>query len=149
MTYQSTKTFGHELGLSAAFRQWRANHSHCSFLHGYALSFHFVFEAEELDDRNWVVDFGGLKPLKNALQDTFDHKLAVAQDDPQLPLLMQLHDAGVADVIVLPAVGCEMFAQLAFQMARSYLEGTDMQKRVRILSCECREHGANSAIYKG
>lgn len=50
MIYRSTKTYGHEIGLSAAFRQWRAE-SHCRFVHGYALAVKFVFEAGELDAR--------------------------------------------------------------------------------------------------
>ena len=58
----STKKYGHERGLSAAFRQWRAE-SHCRFMHGYSLEFGFVFGAHELDENNWVVDFGGLKGL--------------------------------------------------------------------------------------
>ena len=55
--FKSTKTYGHDLGFSAAFRQWRAD-SHCKYIHGYALAFRFEFEADELDVRNWVVDFG-------------------------------------------------------------------------------------------
>jgi 6-pyruvoyltetrahydropterin/6-carboxytetrahydropterin synthase len=39
------KTYGHELGLSACFRQHRAK-SHCRFLHGYPLSFTFTFAAD-------------------------------------------------------------------------------------------------------
>ena len=54
--YISTKTYKH-LG-PVAYRQWRAD-SHCNLIHGYALSFHFEFESEELDARNWVMDFGG------------------------------------------------------------------------------------------
>ena len=55
--YYSLKKYGHERGLSAAFRQWRAD-SHCKFLHGYSLEFEFEFGADELDEKNWVVDFG-------------------------------------------------------------------------------------------
>ena len=47
-----------------AFRQWRAD-SHCKFLHGYSFEFEFEFGAHELDERNWVVDFGGLKELES------------------------------------------------------------------------------------
>lgn len=140
--FQSTKRYGHELGLSACFRQHRATHSHCSLLHGYALAFTFVFEAKELDDKNWVQDFGGLKELKVMLQQAFDHKLLVAQDDPQLDNICAL-SAFVADVLVLPAVGCEAFAQQAYHMAMSVID----VDRVRVVSVECAEHGANSAIY--
>ena len=73
MTYISTKTYGHDIGLSCAFRQWKAE-SHCKYLHGYSLSITFRFMANELDYRNWVVDFGGLKDLKATLEDYFDHK---------------------------------------------------------------------------
>ena len=89
MSFRSTKTYGHEIGLSACFRQWRAE-SHCRLLHGYALAVKFVFESEELDVRNWVVDFGSLKTLKGWLEDTFDHTLLVANDDPWKHKLMEL-----------------------------------------------------------
>ena len=150
MPYQSTKVYGHELGLSACFRQHRAR-SHCNLLHGYALSFKFVFEAETLDDRNWVQDFGGLKSLKKALVNMFDHKLLVAEDDPQLDMLCSLTGLGLAEVEVLPAVGCEAFAKLAYDMAESLITGAQILtgQRVRVVSCECAEHGANSAIYIG
>jgi 6-pyruvoyltetrahydropterin/6-carboxytetrahydropterin synthase len=145
MKYQSTKTYGHEEGLSCCFRQWRAR-SHCNLLHGYSLSFRFVFEADTLDDRNWVVDFGGLKVLKLALHDQFDHKTVIAADDPYLPEIQALGRLGVADVVVLPGVGCEKFAELAWEMANDIVAGNH---RVRVVSCECAEHGANSAIYYG
>ncbi len=146
MKHQSTKTYGHEIGLSAVFRQWRAN-SHCNQLHGYALSFKFVFEADELDDRNWVVDFGGLKDLKAELQKTFDHKTVVASDDPHFHEIMALGYVGIADVVVVEAVGCEKFAELAYEIAESVLETNGYKPRVRVKSVECREHGANSALF--
>ena len=75
--YYSKKKYGHERGLSAAFRQWGAE-SHCRFIHGYSLEFEFVFGAHELDENNWVVDFGGLKELELWLRQNFDHKTLVA-----------------------------------------------------------------------
>ena len=152
MAFQSSKTYGHEEGLSCAFRQWRANHSHCQFLHGYALSFKFVFEADRLDSRGWVMDFGGLKGLKQQLKDTFDHKIAVADDDPDKKLLLALQEAGVADVLIFDhGVGVEKFAKEAWQLAdiflnENYLHET-IERGLRVVSCECAEHGANSALY--
>ena len=143
--YRSTKTFGHELGLSACFRQWRATESHCSKLHGYALAFTFVFEAKALDERNWVQDFGGLKQLKQLLVDRFDHKTMVAEDGPWKDELCGLTGLGLADVVVVPAAGCEAFAQQAYTLAAMLYD----TPRVRVVSCEVREHGANSAIYIG
>ena len=61
IAYRSTKTYGHNEGLSCCFRQWRASHSHCQQVHGYALAFRFVFATHTLDENNWCLDFGGLK----------------------------------------------------------------------------------------
>ena len=46
--YVSIKIFD---GYSTAFRQWRATHSHCQYIHGYALKFKVWFEGE-LDEKN-------------------------------------------------------------------------------------------------
>lgn len=145
--FRVKKTYGHELGLSACFRQWRAE-SHCRYLHGYALSFSFTFEASDLDTRNWVLDFGNLKPLKEELVQMFDHKLIIADDDPWKDELAQVAGLGLAEVVVAEGpVGCEAFAFYAFQMAELFLGLNGYAPRVRIVSVECAEHGANSAIY--
>lgn len=148
MVYRSTKTYGHEIGLACAFRQWRAE-SHCRLIHGYALAFAFVFEAEELDVRNWVVDFGGLKDLRAILEDTFDHTLLVAEDDPHRAALLALGDLGVARIVVMPKAGCEAFAEMVFQVTEQWLVDAGYGDRVRLVSVEVREHGANSALYLG
>jgi 6-pyruvoyltetrahydropterin/6-carboxytetrahydropterin synthase len=148
MSYQSTKTYGNHIGISAAFRQWKA-HSHCKLIHGYALGFKFVFEADELDARNWVVDFGGLKPLKAILEDTFDHKVVVAEDDPHLDYFRQGHELGVLELVVVPAGGCEKFAEMVYEVTDQWLKDAGFAPRVRLVSVEVMEHGANSAIYTG
>lgn len=147
MPYVSTKTWGHEVGLSCCFRQWRAD-SHCRFLHGYALSVRVEFEAEVLDVRNWVVDFGGLKSFKGMLEDTFDHKLLVAEDDPLKDDLAMLAGLGAADVVVIPATGCERFAEFIFDAAETWLQDNGYGERVTVRLVEVKEHGANSAIYR-
>jgi 6-pyruvoyltetrahydropterin/6-carboxytetrahydropterin synthase len=150
MPYISAKTYGAEVGLSCAFRQWRAE-SHCHFIHGYALSVRVEFEADTLDDRNWVGDFGGLKGFKRMLEQAFDHKLVVASDDPHIELLRQLDSIGLAQIVEMPAVGCEAFAEAVFLMAYSWLntERPSVANRVRVKSAEVREHGANSACFTG
>lgn len=145
--YLVTKTYGHDLGLSACFRQWRAK-SHCQFLHGYPLSFKFTFGAQTLDENNWVINFGGLKEVKAWLEQTFDHKMVVAQDDPELDTLTGLALLGLAQPIVLPYVGCEGFARYAFEHVTTWLYENKHSPRVSLLECEVREHGGNSAIYK-
>lgn len=145
MPYQSTKTYGHSIGLSACFRQPNA-HSHCKFLHGYSLQFKFTFQAGSLDERNWVVDFGGLKPLKAWLEETFDHKVVLDRDDPFLYKFAELENAGLAEITILDGVGVEMFAKHAYNYADKLVrEMTD--NRCWVISVECAEHGSNSAVY--
>ena len=146
--YQSTKTYGHEVGLSCAFRQWRAE-SHCRLLHGYALAFRFVFEAEELDARNWVVDFGGLKSLKQILADNFDHATIVAEDDPELDWFEEAAKRGMCRLVVLPSAGCERFAEYVYDVTETWLRDAGFAPRCRLVSVEVSEHGAHSAIFKG
>lgn len=145
--YFSTKTYGHEAGLSCAFRQPNATHSHCSLIHGYALSFSFVFAATELDDKNWAVDFGDLGDLKKWLKDNFDHKTAVDKNDPDMDLFLLMEERGLIETVIMDGVGCEKFAEHAFHAADELIR-SKTNNRCYCVSCEVREHGANSAIFK-
>ena len=104
--FESGKNYAHSIGLSCCFRQWKAD-SHCKLLHGYSIFVGLVFRATELDARNWVVDFGSLKSFKGFLEETFDHKLLIAEDDPELETLKALEKKGLAQVRILPQVGME------------------------------------------
>lgn len=145
--YLSTKKYGHEIGLSAVFRQWKAD-SHCHFLHGYSLAIKFTFEADDLDHRNWVVDFGGLKELKTKLENLFDHKTLISEDDPHLSFFIEGAKLGVLDLIVVPKIGCEAFAEIAYELANEVLLSQASIERVKCIEVEVAEHGANSAIYR-
>ena len=146
MPYYSTKTYGHNIGLSAVFRQPNADHSHCHLLHGYSLGFKFTFACDHLDDKNWAVDFGGLKPIKAWLEDSFDHKTAIDRADPHMDTFLELEKKDLIDLRVFDGVGAEKFAQHAFEFADTLIkERTD--GRCWVHSVECAEHGANSAIY--
>jgi 6-pyruvoyltetrahydropterin/6-carboxytetrahydropterin synthase len=162
--YRVTKTYGHNLGLSATFRQWRAE-SHCHFMHGYALAVTLMFACEELNANNWVIDFGSLKPVKKWLEDNFDHKTLVAQDDPELEVVRSLAEGNLNtsgdnsisgayplfDVVIVPDTGCEAFARFIADNTINILNNNPLQggvsKGLCLESVEVREHGANSAIY--
>lgn len=155
VVYSSTKTYTHNEGLSVCFRQWRAQ-SHCRFIHGYAIQVAVEFGADRLDHRNWVIDFGGLKDFKGWLHDTFDHKLVVAADDPckhQLEALGSLYNGTptremVADINIVPDVGCEAFAKQIFDWLDNWLRTERHAPRVWVQSVEVREHSGNSAIVR-
>jgi 6-pyruvoyltetrahydropterin/6-carboxytetrahydropterin synthase len=148
MTFRATKTYGHDLGLSCCFRQWRAQ-SHCYHLHGYALAFELVFEADQLDQNGWVIDFGALKPIKQSLVDLFDHAMQVAEDDPQLGSLLTLATQDVCRVVVVKHVGAEAFAAHVFDLTDRWLTENGYRDRVRLVSVTASEHGANSATAFG
>jgi len=147
MPYRSTKTYTSERGYSVAYRQWRAE-SHCRLIHGYALGFHFEFESDDLDARNWVVDFGSLKTLKERLDDWFDHTFLVAQDDPEFATFNDLHLRGLIKMVVVEKTGCEGLAKWLY----SYIDEIWMPEigyadRCRIVKVEVRETPSNSAAY--
>ena len=151
--FYSTKTYGNDRGLSCCFRQWRSTHSHCSLLHGYSIGVKVIFECESLDERNWVMDFGGLKEFKKWLEHMFDHTLLIAEDDPHKDLFLNLPQ-DTASIRLVPAVGCERFAEMAYNelakiIANSVANGTALNPTVRVKSVEVFEHGANSSIYEG
>jgi 6-pyruvoyltetrahydropterin/6-carboxytetrahydropterin synthase len=146
--HYSTKHYGHNIGLSAVFRQPNADHSHCHLLHGYSLAFTFTFGCDKLDNKNWAVDFGGLKPLKAWLEDMFDHKLCLDINDPHVDKFRELQELDLAELRFFDGVGAEKFAEHAFKFADKLIrEQTD--NRCYVVKVECAEHGANSAIYEG
>jgi len=149
--FQSTKIFD---GYSTVFRQWRAEGTHCRFLHGYGISFKILFQGD-LDERNWVWDFGGMKRAKNTIDGMppkewmdymFDHTYIVAEDDPFLPAALEMDSAGMAQVRVVPATGAEQFAKFIYDKVSEFIK-IETNYRVRVVSVEFREHTKNSAIY--
>ena len=146
MAYYSTKTYGHNIGLSAVFRQPNADHSHCHLLHGYSLAFKFTFGCKDLDNKNWAVDFGGLKKLKAWLEDSFDHKTCIDVNDPMKDDLLLLEAKGLAEIRQFDGVGAEKFAEHAWQFADNLIKEMS-DDRCWCESVECMEHGANSAIF--
>lgn len=144
MKYQSTKVI--ELG-SCAFRQWRASHSHCRFMHGYQLIAKFWFGGSSLDERNWLVDFGGLKVLKAKLQNIFDHTTCVAADDPELETFKELERKGIIQLRIFEkGVGIERTAEIVFNIAQEFITSIT-QGRCWVEKVEVFEHEDNSATF--
>ena len=149
--FQSSKVFD---GYSTVFRQHTAEGTHCKYLHGYGISFKVYFEGE-LDGRNWVWDFGGMKRAKGTIDGRqpkewmdymFDHTLILAEDDPFLEPFKRMGDAQVAQIRILPSVGAEKFAEYLFNKLNPFIkEETD--GRVRVTKVKFMEHGKNAAYY--
>ena len=157
--YQSTKLFDN---YSVAIRQWKAQHSHCQLLHGYALKFKVWFESVEpleenqLDEMNWIQDYGGFKSidahptpgngLKDWMNDKFDHTLLIEKDDPQLETFIYLQELGLAKLTIMDKIGAESAAKMVYDRFNERLALTG-GGRVKVTKVECFENDSNSSIY--
>jgi len=150
--FQSTKLFD---GFSTVFRQWRAEGTHCKFLHGYGVSFRVWFEGE-LDERNWVWDFGGMKRAKGNIDGKnpkewmdymFDHTTIVATDDPGIGGFRTMNELGIIQLRELEAVGAEQFAKYVFEKLNTFVQ-EETSGRVSVVRVEFMEHNKNTAIYE-
>lgn len=151
--FLSTKLFD---GYSCVFRQWKAEGTHCRFLHGYGVSFRVWF-AGELDERNWVWDFGGMKRAKGNIDGMnpkrwmdymFDHTLVIAEDDPYLPQFVLMDMDKTIQLRVIPAVGAEQFSKYIFEKLNTFVQ-EETDGRVKVVKVEFMENNKNSATYEG
>ena len=149
--FQSSKVFD---GFSTVFRQWKAETTHCRFVHGYGISFKVYFEGE-LDERNWVWDFGGMKRANTLIDGKqpkawmdfmFDHTMIIAEDDPWKDAFQQMGEANVAQVRIIPATGAEKFAEYIYTKLNSFVK-SETVNRVRVTKVKFMEHGKNAAYY--
>ena len=149
--FKSRKKFD---GFSTCFRQWRANTTHCQYLHGYDVEFEVTFEGE-LDHRNWVWDFGGMKRANNLIDGMqpkawmeymFDHTVVVAEDDPAMSDFVDLDARGVIQLRVVPAVGAEKFAEYLYNKLNEFVQ-LETEGRVKVVKVKFMENHKNSAIY--
>jgi 6-pyruvoyltetrahydropterin/6-carboxytetrahydropterin synthase len=150
--FQSTKLFD---GFSTVFRQWKAEGTHCRFLHGYGVSFRVWFEGE-LDERNWVWDFGGMKRAEGNIDGMnpkawmdymFDHTTIVATDDPGISGFRTMNELGIIQLRELEAVGAEQFAKYIFEKLNTFVR-EETSGRVSVVRVEFMEHSKNTAIYE-
>jgi 6-pyruvoyltetrahydropterin/6-carboxytetrahydropterin synthase len=149
--FTSSKVFD---GFSTVFRQHSAGDTHCRFLHGYGISFKVYFEGE-LDHRNWVWDFGGMKRAKTKIDGMsakqwmdymFDHTLVMAIDDPALEDFKKLDDKGLVQLRIIPATGAEKFAEFIYNKLNDFVI-TETEGRVRVTKVDFREHAKNEASF--
>ena len=149
--YKSRKKFD---GFSTCFRQWRANTTHCQYLHGYDVEFEVTFEGD-LDHRNWVWDFGGMKRAKNLIDGRqpkewmeymVDHTVVVAEDDPDMQNFVDMDARGIIQLRVIPAVGAEKFAEYLYHKLNDFVQ-TETDGRVKVVKVKFMENHKNSAIY--
>jgi 6-pyruvoyltetrahydropterin/6-carboxytetrahydropterin synthase len=149
--FQSSKVFD---GFSTVFRQWKADDTHCKFLHGYGISFKVYFEGR-LDHRNWVWDFGGMKRAKTKIDGKspkewmdymFDHTVIIAENDPELHRFQKLDHDNIIQLRVIEATGAEKFAEYIFNKINDFVL-KETNSRVRVTKVKFMEHNKNAAYY--
>jgi len=151
-TYRWNSTKEYVDAFPCAYRQHKTD-SHCNLIHGYAFSMKFYFGTDDLDARNFVADYGGLKELKEVLQSQFDHTLLVAQDDPELELYKELERRKLAKLTILPKLGCEGLADQLYKYINGvYIPdfwGPAEAARLWCYRVEVRETQSNMAFREG
>jgi len=165
--YISTKNYGPEEGFAVAYRQWRADRKSgkpvgevyskdeipgCSALHGYAMSFYFEFQSTTVDARNWVVDFGSLKPLKEFLKENFDHTTLVASDDPHHAEYVKWRELGLLKLVEVEATGCEALSKFLYDYVNEIFLPSHYPTGSQEIHCRMvrvQETPANSAWFEG
>ena len=122
-------------------------------IHGYSFSMKFYFGTNDLDVRNWAMDYGGLKELKKILEDQFDHTLLVAQDDPELETFKLLESKKLAKLTILPRLGCEGLSDMLYKYVNGVyipdLLGRGESDRLWCFRVDVRETQSNMAFREG
>lgn len=89
----------------------------CRHLHGHNGRIEVDIELAALDGRGMVVDFTDIKnTLKKWVDDTLDHRLLLAKDDPLVPVL---RERGEVVVVMDENPTAESIAKLIYEQARA------------------------------
>ena len=145
MKFKSSKRFG---PITTGHRQWR-DKGHCSYVHGYGRYVRLTFEATELDERGWVMDFGDLKGVKSWIESEWDHRTLIAADDPVIPELKALEKVGGINLNILPEgylPGIEESCRYLYDKLNPVIQ-RKTNNRVEITRVEIWETEKNQAEY--
>ena len=75
-----------------------------------------------------------------------DHTTVIALDDPHLESFKQLSSEGLIQLRIIPATGCEKFAEHLYTKINTFLK-EETEGRVKAIKVEVYEHEKNSASY--
>ena len=151
--FKSTKKLG---PISTGHRNWMAESNlnrdsqKCAWCHGYSRYIEFTFDGD-LDEKQWVYDFGDLKFVKNWLEENWDHKTLIASNDPKLEKLKEMESENLIKLTIVditqgwgPGIegSCKWVYDVINPIIREKTSG-----RVSISKIQVWEHEHNSAIY--
>ncbi len=131
--------------LPFAHRQHR-HEGHCALIHGHNWSVTLTFACRETDANGFVVDFGGLRYLRDWIEEHLDHACLFNQDDPEKDRLLSAAP-GLFKPYILPNCSSEGIARHLHEvfdpMVREKTNG-----RAWIESVEVEEDSKNSARFR-
>ena len=118
--------------------------SKCRRLHGHNYRIHFVCAAPQTDSLGRVIDFGILKErLCLWLEEHWDHRLLLWDQDPLLPALQQIVPQDIVTVPFNPTA--EAIARyLTESVAPVQLQGTGAE----LIACRVEETAKCAATYR-
>lgn len=106
----------------------------CRNLHGHGYVFFFTCEAEQLDALGRVIDFSVIKArLCQWLEENWDHRMILWQDDPLLSALRDL-DPAVTTLPINPTAE-NLAEHMVSVVGPAQLQGTG----VRLVTCSVQE----------
>ncbi len=144
--YYSTKRFG---PISTGHRQWRDD-GKCAYIHGYGRYVEVTFSCSELDDKGWVVSFGGLKDVRLWLESQWDHRLLISDQDPLLESIQHAKSIGLVDLNIMDSSkghgpGIEQSCKFVYDYLDPLIR-SNTSERCWVKSVRIWEHENNSAM---
>lgn len=116
----------------------------CAHLHGHNYRFHFTITADALDAVGRVLDFSIIKTLLCMwLEDNYDHKFLIWENDPMAEALKELDPDGVVFVPYNPTAE-NIAKHMVEVIAVEALKGTGC----RLIKCSIDETRKCSAAYE-
>lgn len=119
---------------------------HCTLVHGHNWKISITFGCKEPDNNGFVIDFGGLKFIKDWIALNLDHACVFNRDDPMREALFRVGEGSVWKMYVVDSCSCEGMAkhlhELFDPLVREKTTG-----RAWIVSIEVAEDSKNSAVY--
>ena len=107
-------------------------------LHGHSWAITLTFEAKEMDDNGFVIDFGDLHFLKDWIDENLDHSTALKENDPMLNECEKLENQGLLKKYLVESASCEGIAQFLYHTFQPMIE-QKTNGRVRIQSLHLEE----------
>jgi 6-pyruvoyltetrahydropterin/6-carboxytetrahydropterin synthase len=112
-------------------------------LHGYDRHVEITWDGPR-DDQGWVLDFGALKPIRQALEHQFDHTTLISPDDPHRDDFLAMSEAGVIDLRVMDPTmeGMTLWVRDLVQDLQPTIA-----EHAQVVRIECWENEKNAAVW--